>query len=133
MTQRQPKPGSRGLVYDFKTMPHVIVEHSSDIDVKPLLPKLHETAAGFDTVKPEAIKTRADMFRFHTVAGSTETSFIHIEFRLLEGRNVDLKNQFAEALHREAKEFASAQGGNVAVSTHVSELVKEFYRTELVT
>ena len=113
-------------------MPHVIVEHSSDMDVKALLPELHQLVAGFESVKPEAVKTRAQTYGFHTVAGDNHTSFIHIEFRLLEGRSVELKRSFNETLFRTAKVFAENLGGSVAVSSHVSELSKEFYKTETV-
>ena len=113
-------------------MPHVIVEHSSDIDAKPLLPKLHDLVAGFESVRPEAVKTRSQMYRFHTVSGDDQVSFIHVEFRLMQGRNANLKNQFADALFASAKTFAEAQGSKCGVSVHVSELEKEFYRTELV-
>lgn len=113
-------------------MPHVIVEHSSDIDAKPLLPVLHDLVSSFETVKPEAVKTRAEMYRFHTVAGDDMTSFIHIEFRLMEGRSPEMKSSFRDALFAKAKVFGENTGASVAVSVHISELSKDFYRTELI-
>jgi 5-carboxymethyl-2-hydroxymuconate isomerase len=82
-------------------MPHIIVEHNiEDNDVvQSLCGALHDELCGAETVKPEAVKTRALKVQNLILGLEDDVSFfVHVTLKLLPGRDDDLKKKMTGSL-----------------------------------
>lgn len=96
----------------FNNMPHIIIEHSSDISsdaTNNFLPEIQKTIAlvkegNFDL---EACKARAISFDKYFVgsANHEKSSFFHITVKILEGRSLEIKKFLAQKIFDEARKF----------------------------
>ena len=73
-------------------MPHCIIEHSTQIDGKILVPLVHQGALESNLFDPEGsdIKVRAIPYTNYQT-GSVDINFVHVNLRILSGRNPDQK------------------------------------------
>jgi len=113
-------------------MPHIIIEHSVDIesqiDMADLLRAAHNALAdkGIDRAR---IKTRAVPIS-HCFVGNhdcNEGSMIHTTLLLLEGRDIALKQEYATAINDAVKGIVSAKITECSYTLEVRDMVKDTY------
>lgn len=93
-------------------MPHLIVEHSNDInsqEIKNLQIKIQDamasvTEGNFD---PDQCKCRSHAFDQYLVGrpDQSTSSFLHITIKILSGRTIEAKRKLAEKTLQISKEF----------------------------
>lgn len=109
-------------------MPHIIVEYSqnlsSSLDVSSFVKELHQTLThqGIDGGR---IKSRAIAIQ-DFVAGDKD-AFVHISFCLLQGRDLETKQSYAQPLFECAKNTIEPITLNCALSMEVREMNKDTY------
>lgn len=104
-------------------MPHIIVEYTEhlSIDVPKLTIELHRALVAQDTVKEEAVKTRAIPVEATVVGtGKCHDKMIHINLKLLPGRSDELRQTMAEALFNTVKKVVFDD--HISISVETSEL-----------
>lgn len=109
-------------------MPHIIVEYTDHMntDMPVLLEKLHARLAEQESIKIEAIKTRAIPVQYVVLAdGHAGDRMIHITLKLLPGRSDALKKIMAQALWQTAQDHMKDE--RIMVTTEVAELHAESY------
>lgn len=109
-------------------MPHIIVEYTEhlSIDLEKLTIELHRTLVEQDTVKEGAVKTRAIPVKATVVGtGKCHDKMIHVQLKLLPGRDDALRLQMAEALFNTVKKIALDD--HISISVETSELHAESY------
>lgn len=112
-------------------MPHIILEYSSAIEDKVSLPqvlqKLHETLAGAGIDKAR-IKTRGIQLA-HAVVGDygADGLMAHVTLLLLEGRDVDTRNQYGGALHQVIQDEIVSHYPDCKATLEVREMDKATY------
>ena len=77
-------------------MPHIIVEHTDDIEgMDALVGDLHQSLAGQESVTFGAIKSRSitiqNAFVGEAQNGSQNNSMVHVTLKLLSGRSDELR------------------------------------------
>jgi len=99
-------------------MPHIIVEHTSDIaEIPQLLRDLHNNLGRQDTVNIESLKTRAICLD-HVVIGNGDTqSMMHITLRLLPGRDDVLLQKMTTDLEAIARQHCSSLDTRITVES----------------
>ncbi|MEM7680176.1 MAG: hypothetical protein AAF182_04160 [Pseudomonadota bacterium] len=112
-------------------MPHIIVEYTDilapSLDVAKLLAGLHKNLSERETIKLEAIKTRAFPVQYCVVGtGADHDKMVHINLRLLPGRSDDLKKEMAQGLHDFARKCC-VHDERISVTVEVSELHEASY------
>ena len=82
-------------------MPHVIIEHASEvaeqIAIGDLVAAVHEAAFASGLFPEYGIKTRAIAYEFHRT-GQTRDSFVHVAVHLLDGRSDAQKSELSESI-----------------------------------
>ncbi len=113
-------------------MPHLILEYTKNItdnvDVPNLTQSAHDALVGQGLDKAR-LKTRAIEIT-HSVVGEAnvnEGQMVHMTLLLLEGRSVELKQQYARAVHDVVKEAVQSSYPNCAVTLEVRDMVKDTY------
>ena len=112
-------------------MPHIIVEHSSNIedqiDLPDLLQGLHDALAA-EGIDKARIKTRSIPLS-HAVVGDHGSSghMVHITLLLLAGRDVATKKQYADPLHALAKGVLQEKLPQCAVTLEVRDMNSDTY------
>lgn len=109
-------------------MPHIIVEYSKNLEdqmqVGEMLIDMHEalTAQGIDKAR---IKTRGIAVD-HAVVGDkgADGAIAHATLLLLEGRDLETKKQYGDAIH---KVMVGAAPQNCAVTLEIRDMVKDTY------
>lgn len=113
-------------------MPHIIVEFSqnmsADLDIPEILLDLHNALAaqGIDKAR---IKTRA-LPLLHSVVtthDANEGRMVHGTLRLLEGRDIPLRQSMGKALYDVLVTSFRTPFPDCAVSLEVREMVKDTY------
>lgn len=107
-------------------MPHIIIEHSdnlnSHVDFQALVEDTQNALAdeGIDKAR---IKSRAIPLT-HYVVGEKgkEGAMIHITLLLLEGRDVETKQQYSQAIYQLAKKSVEDYDGYCAVTLEVRDM-----------
>lgn len=111
-------------------MPHIIVEYSKNLepqtDLATLLKAMHGALSqqGIDAAR---IKTRGIALD-HAVVGESgsEGKMLHATLLLLEGRNIETKKQYGDALHATMKSAVS-NNPECAVTLEIRDMTKEAY------
>lgn len=104
-------------------MPHIIVEYTDhlNLDLEKLTIELHRTLTQQETIKEEAIKTRAIPVKATVVGtGKCHDKFIHICLKLLPGRSDELRHTMAQALCDTARKIALDE--NISITVETAEL-----------
>lgn len=106
-------------------MPHIIIEHDSniknEIDLSNLVKTLHSTLATHETIKLEALKTRTIEVG-NVLIGNSDmpNKMIHITVLLLAGRSDELKETMAKSLFDKTRE--ALKGSICSVTVNIDEL-----------
>lgn len=109
-------------------MPHIIVEYTDhlSVDIPKLTIELHRTLVAQETIREEAVKTRAIPVESTVVGtGKCHDKMIHVHLKLMPGRDNDLKKTMAQALFDTTRSIAKDE--HISISVEVSELHAESY------
>ncbi len=101
-------------------MPHIIVEYTDHLtlDIPKLTIELHRALVAQESIKEEAIKTRAIPVQSTVVGtGKCHDKFIHICLKLLPGRSDELRKTMAQALFDTARKLALDEHISISVET----------------
>ena len=119
-------------------MPHIIVEHSSNISRKLVTQTLPEIQKITESIKGgnfalEACKARAISFDEYYVGSKNQekSAFFHVTVKILAGRSVAIKTELSQNIAKYVMEFLKLQ--NIAkercdVSVDIVDMEKETYQ-----
>lgn len=112
-------------------MPHIIIEYSKNlgeiIEISDLVSGLHKALSdeGIDRAR---IKTRAYAIDY-VMVGDHDLSghMIHTTLLLLEGRDLETKKQYGDALHKTMHEQIDGIVNECAVTLEIRDMDKDTY------
>ena len=113
-------------------MPHIIIEHSSNIDNKndiiKLLPIIHDLLVSEISANINACKSRVYELDNYLVADNIKKSFIHITIKIMSGRSEEQKNNFGNILLKKLNDFFKdlPNLSNLSISLEIAELQNYF-------
>lgn len=88
-------------------MPHLILEYSDNIevDVQPLLARLHEEVVATGAINLKGIKSRAIKHTAYRVAdGDPDYAFVHVGLLIREGRPIEVQKDATKRMMKVLKE-----------------------------
>ena len=88
-------------------MPHLTLEYSENIevDVQPLLARLHEEVVATGAINLKGIKSRAIKHTQYRVAdGDTDYAFVHVGLLIREGRPIEVQTEATQRVMKVLKE-----------------------------
>lgn len=108
-------------------MPHCIIEYSKDLrgktSIQDLVENVFTAAKNTNLFDVDDIKVRAKAYKYYQITEKV-SSFIHIEIRLIEGRNIEQKQDLVNRV----KAAVQAQGiKSTVLSIEISDLEKVTY------
>jgi 5-carboxymethyl-2-hydroxymuconate isomerase len=77
-------------------MPHLTLEYTAniDIDVQPLLARLHEEVVATGAINLKGIKSRAVKHTQYRIAdGNHDYAFVHVSLLIREGRPIEIQKE----------------------------------------
>jgi 5-carboxymethyl-2-hydroxymuconate isomerase len=106
-------------------MPHIIVEHTKEINVSNLLPKIHNIVIASGLFDPAAIKTRNLAYdNILWGAQAEQSDFIHISVKILTGRTLEKRANLSSEIFK----IMQATHPEIALlSVDIIEMVAETY------
>ncbi|GLQ21508.1 5-carboxymethyl-2-hydroxymuconate isomerase [Algimonas porphyrae] len=89
-------------------MPHLIIEHKTDLDAEALCRDLHHAAMGLDALPTGGIRTRSYPCDTALVGdGAPENGFVYVTVRLGAGRSDDLRREIGDTLFKVLTDWAA--------------------------
>ena len=88
-------------------MPHLILEYSDNIevDVQPLLARLHEEVVATGAINLKGIKSRAIKHTQYRIAdGDPDYAFVHVGLLIREGRPIEIQKEATSRVMNVLKE-----------------------------
>jgi 5-carboxymethyl-2-hydroxymuconate isomerase len=88
-------------------MPHLTLEYSDNIevDVQPLLARLHEEVVATGAINLKGIKSRAIKHTQYRVAdGDPDYAFVHVGLLIREGRPIEVQKEATQRVMKVLKE-----------------------------
>lgn len=88
-------------------MPHLVLEYSDNIevDVQPLLARLHEEAVATGAINLKGIKSRAIKHTQYRIAdGDPDYAFVHVGLLIREGRPIEVQKDTTQRVMNVLKE-----------------------------
>jgi 5-carboxymethyl-2-hydroxymuconate isomerase len=88
-------------------MPHLTLEYSDNIevDVQPLLARLHEEVVATGAIHLKGIKSRAIKHTQYRIAdGDPDYAFVHVGLLIREGRPIEVQKEATQRVMRVLKE-----------------------------
>lgn len=88
-------------------MPHLTLEYSDnvEVDVQPLLARLHEEVVATGAINLKGIKSRAIKHALFRVAdGDPDYAFVHVGLLIREGRPIEVQKDATQRVMRVLKE-----------------------------
>ena len=88
-------------------MPHLILEYTDNIevDVQPLLARLHEEVVATGAINLKGIKSRAIKHTQYRVAdGDPDYAFVHVGLLIREGRPIEVQKDATQRVMKVLKE-----------------------------
>lgn len=88
-------------------MPHLTLEYSDNIevDVQPLLARLHEEVVATGAINLKGIKSRAIKHTQYRVAdGNPDYAFVHVGLLIREGRPIEIQKEATQRVMKVLKE-----------------------------
>ena len=88
-------------------MPHLTLEYSDNIevDVQPLLARLHEEVVATGAINLKGIKSRAIKHTQYRIAdGDPDYAFVHIGLLIREGRPIEVQKEATQRVMKVLKE-----------------------------
>ena len=100
-------------------MPHLTLEYTDnlDVDVQPLLARLHDEVVATGAIALKGLKSRAMRHSDYRIArGNPKYAFVHVSLLIREGRSIEIQKEAARRVmavlkdtfgHRFEKEYLS--------------------------
>ena len=88
-------------------MPHLTLEYSDNIevDVQPLLARLHEEVVSTGAINLKGIKSRAIKHTQYRIAdGDPDYAFVHVGLLIREGRPIEVQKEATQRVMKVLKE-----------------------------
>jgi 5-carboxymethyl-2-hydroxymuconate isomerase len=88
-------------------MPHLTLEYSDniDVDVQPLLARLHEELVATGAINLKGIKSRAIQHTQYRIAdGNPDYAFVHVGLLIREGRPIEVQKDATRRVMKVLKE-----------------------------
>jgi 5-carboxymethyl-2-hydroxymuconate isomerase len=88
-------------------MPHLTLEYSDNIevDVQPLLARLHEELVATGAINLKGIKSRAIKHTQYRIAdGNPDYAFVHVALLIREGRPIEVQKEATQRVMKVLKE-----------------------------
>jgi 5-carboxymethyl-2-hydroxymuconate isomerase len=88
-------------------MPHLTLEYSDniDVDVQPLLARLHEEVVATGAINRKGIKSRAVQHTQYRIAdGDPDYAFVHVGLLIREGRPIEVQKDAARRVMKVLKD-----------------------------
>lgn len=88
-------------------MPHLTLEYSDniDVDVQPLLARLHEELVATGAINLKGIKSRAIKHTQYRIAdGNPDYAFVHVGLLIREGRPIEVQKDATRRVMKVLKE-----------------------------
>jgi 5-carboxymethyl-2-hydroxymuconate isomerase len=88
-------------------MPHLTLEYTDniDVDVQPLLARLHEEVVATGAINLKGIKSRAIKHTQYRIAdGDTDYAFVHVGLLIREGRPIEVQKDATRRVMKVLKE-----------------------------
>jgi 5-carboxymethyl-2-hydroxymuconate isomerase len=88
-------------------MPHLTLEYTDniDVDVQPLLARLHEEVIATGAINLKGIKSRAVQHTQYRIAdGDPEYAFVHVSLLIREGRPIEVQKDATRRVMKVLKE-----------------------------
>ncbi|HEU0292393.1 MAG TPA: hypothetical protein VFR47_06635 [Anaerolineales bacterium] len=88
-------------------MPHLTLEYSDNIevDVQPLLARLHEEVVATGAINLKGIKSRAIKHTQYRIAdGDPDYAFVHVGLLIREGRPIEIQKEATQRVMKVLKE-----------------------------
>ena len=88
-------------------MPHLTLEYTDniEIDVQPLLARLHEEVVATGAINLKGIKSRAVKHTQYRIAdGNPDYGFVHVSLLIREGRPVEIQKEATQRVMNVLKE-----------------------------
>ena len=88
-------------------MPHLTLEYSDniDVDVQPLLARLHEEVIATGAINLKGIKSRAIKHTQYRLAdGDPDYAFVHVGLLIREGRPIEVQKEATQRVMKVLKE-----------------------------
>ena len=79
-------------------MPHLTLEYTDNlqVDVQPLLARLHAEVVATGTINLKGIKSRAIRHTEYRIAdGNPDYAFVHVNLLIREGRSIEIQKEAA--------------------------------------
>jgi 5-carboxymethyl-2-hydroxymuconate isomerase len=92
-------------------MPHLTLEYSDniDVDVQPLLARLHEELVATGAINLKGIKSRAIQHTQYRIAdGNPDYAFVHVGLLIREGRPIEVQQEATRRVMKVLKETFGA-------------------------
>jgi 5-carboxymethyl-2-hydroxymuconate isomerase len=88
-------------------MPHLTLEYSDnlEVDVQPLLARLHEEVVATGAINLKGIKSRAIQHTQYRIAdGNLDYAFVHVSLLIREGRPLEVQKEATQRVMKVLKE-----------------------------
>ena len=88
-------------------MPHLTLEYSDNIevDVQPLLARLHEEVVATGAINLKGIKSRAiEHTQYRVADGDADYAFVHVSLLIREGRPIEIQKETTQRVMKVLKE-----------------------------
>jgi 5-carboxymethyl-2-hydroxymuconate isomerase len=88
-------------------MPHLTLEYSDnlEVDVQPLLARLHEEVVATGAIHLKGIKSRAIKHSQYRIAdGDPDYAFVHVGLLIREGRPIEIQKEATQRVMKVLKE-----------------------------
>ena len=88
-------------------MPHLTLEYSDnlEVDVQPLLERLHEEVVATGAINLKGIKSRAIKHTQYRIAdGDPDYAFVHVGLLIREGRPMEIQKEATQRVMKVLKE-----------------------------
>jgi 5-carboxymethyl-2-hydroxymuconate isomerase len=88
-------------------MPHLTLEYSDnlEVDVQPLLERLHEEVVATGAINLKGIKSRAIKHTQYRIAdGDPDYAFVHVGLLIREGRPIEIQKEATQRVMKVLKE-----------------------------
>ena len=108
-------------------MPHLTLEYSANIevDVQPLLARLHEEVVATGAINLKGIKSRAIKHTQYRIAdGDPDYAFVHVGLLIREGRPIEVQKEATQRVMKVLKETFSSrfENGYLSLSVDLKEM-----------
>ena len=88
-------------------MPHLTLEYSDnlEVDVQPLLARLHEEVVATGAINLKGIKSRAIKHTQYRIAeGDPDYAFVHVDLLIREGRPIEVQKEATQRVMKVLQE-----------------------------